>query len=284
MPYIIEVTDRTITVIDSLFTQEQRDILEFEANDFKVTIKEQLKARFGSMFPMYSNLITLKVFAANIIRSQQHIINNIEQYNKFLEVWKNPDNYSTTTEAITEGENRNKSLALENIQGASETVGSGKTRQGESTRSFDYIGQEERWDKEDSLILSASDIQIHLKKTDTNDVTNAKIVSAYIEQQPTTEAIKTELNNIEKLEDISGEQPYLNSITVNNSRSKGRTKRIQSKDNFSDSQSLKTGKNQTIQKIDSINTFNTWNLEIVNLLDRFFNGFSPLFSQFPTCR
>lgn len=284
MAPILEATNKTIQAIDSLFTNEQREVLEFNANNFNVTIQEQLKARFGLLFPMYTNITTTKVFAANIIRSQQHIINNIQQANKFLEIWKNPDSYSVNTQTIAEGENRNKAISIENIQNASESITSAKARQGEATRSFDYIGQEERWDIEDNLALSASNIQIHLKKTDTNDVTTAKIVQAYTEQQPTTEAIKQELERSTKLEDISGEQPYLNSITVNKTRSHNRNKKLQSRDNFSDSQNIRQGRNTTTQSIHSTNAINAWSLEVVDLLDRFFNSFSVLFSEYPTCR
>lgn len=277
-------TAKTIDIIDSLFTEEQRSILEYELNNFKVTIKNQLNAQFGEQFPMYSNELKIKVIAANIIKSQQHLINKIENEIKYLEIWKDPENYASRMKDIKQGETRNKSMSIENIQKASESVASSKMRQGDATRSFDYIGEEQKWDKEDALALSISNIQVNFKKTDTNDVTTAKIVQAYQEQHATAFDVNEELQKQLTQEIIEPrEEAYLNTITINKGRTQQRNKKIQTLDTFRDTENKKDSTNESIQSIQSVNAINSWTLEVVNVRDRFFNSFNVLFSDFPLC-
>lgn len=277
-------TERTIEIIDSLFTEDQRTTLEFEANNFKVTIKEQLKAKFADQFPMYNNENKIKVISANIIRSQEHLLNVIKEKNKYLEIWKDPLNYSNKKTETGKGETRNKVLNYENTQKATESIASIKSRQGEATRSFDYIGEEAKWDREDNLNFSMSNIQLNFRKILNEDVTTAKVVQAYQEQNApaieVSEQIEKELTQsiIEPREEA-----YLNSITINKSRTQQRNKKLETIEGLRDTQNKRDSKSEMTQSIESINAINSWSLEVVDLMDRFFNSFNVLFSDYPQC-
>lgn len=89
-------------IADNCFSEEQRQILEYRQGKTDITIADQIERFYGTRYLLYSLPHTIKIFS-QIVHENEHLIDEIKEYKRKIEIIKDPSNYRQTTIVSSSG-------------------------------------------------------------------------------------------------------------------------------------------------------------------------------------
>lgn len=130
-------------IASQCFTEEQKEILEYEQGKIKVTIADQINRFYGDKYLVWSEFKTLNL-AAQIIHENEHLIDEIKDLKEKIKLLKDPRNFkkivNVKTQTIgcantdTDMKNLNKHIDISEVYAQNNAVKYNRSMSSEPTQ------------------------------------------------------------------------------------------------------------------------------------------------------
>lgn len=276
MYQVYSETARLINGINNLFSPEERQYLESERGDHKLTIVDILLSKFHDQYPIYSYEKSIAC-AHQILQDNQDLFLKIKQQYEYSLVLSNPDAFNKERNIVVDNQIEGKNLGFNSSNAGRENLTRQSTTSGLSERAFDYK-QMPIWQREHAESLE-SNIQLNFSNITSYDIDKAQIKTVYDEKQTNPKPFINEKLQAPS-EDEVRDTDYLNELNVALSSTKLMTKRVETHNDFSIKKKVQDKKETHTTGIKGVNVMKTTSIELPQLRNRFFNMFNCLFSEF----
>lgn len=287
-------TLKAIGILLKLFTPEQIEDLAIKNGDVKVTLVEQLVARWWNYIPITSNPIVFRGRAAKILATHKHLIKVIKEADegKFLDIMKNPDSYKKSTDTGFEFKKTNKSNTMSEASNAGLVRILGKTLGGNSGVSETYSYTQD-WEMDDRKKLDAIKLNISKVARDSHSGKETGEADHDIEEEwlkkheplETLEIVKNDLSRTKKditFSEVREESRIgdLNIHEVSLTQSTNVTASETGSNSFSLFDSVNRGKGtkERSEFMMAEAAFRIQGLELVDIREQLYRRFDPLFT------
>lgn len=265
------------------FTDEQREILEYQQGKLKITIADQLNRFYGHKYLVWSESKTLNI-AAQIVHENEHLIEEIKTLKEKIKILKDPGNYkrvvTTKTSSLgcansqTNTDNLNKQIDISEIYSQNNSVSYQRSMTSEPTELINKLD-----------VLDDTNKLLTLKQN--------KSKGKFTEDEMTETSllkINREEINEQELVPASDNRDYHNSafaktggLSFSNSDSMIEHRALNKNTSVNKGVSTATNKGTTEENIESESVYKSLIIEIPRLRVKFWNKFWFLFKDCDSC-
>lgn len=278
------LSSELINKIGLLFSQEERDALEFEQGNRKMTIEKQVKYYFGDLFPFTLDEDRFLDGYALTIQKNIGLIYKISKLKIYSGRLADERGFRRTSGSFSRSSTDNQNNSINNTQGIKEYLKHGQTRSGGTERGDDYEGIEELYTLQDKKDLE-TDLRLVFKGVDQAnkgvgnqlDVLTKRSLLKSNDQENIDEQIDKKKTEIREL-------PSWTTVTSSSDKTKSRDSSISEQQGFQIGKTDSSTVSASWDFIDSDNVINTLQADIYDLRNSFWNSFYCLFRDFQPCR